>query len=80
MSTAIELTGASLLDKLRRLPGISDNDAAYNAVVAVGQIAYAESSKWVYYASIGFGGVSILAAYFLGNIKDRMNDQVAVVI
>ncbi|KAA8643438.1 uncharacterized protein ATNIH1004_010207 [Aspergillus tanneri] len=46
MSTAIELTGASLLDKLRRLPGISDNDAAYNAVVAVGQIAYAESSKW----------------------------------
>lgn len=77
---AIELTGASLLDQLHHLPGINGSEAAYEAVVAAGQIAYAESYKWVYYASIGFGGVSILAACFLGNIGDYMDDHVAVVM
>ncbi|PLB49212.1 putative MFS drug efflux pump [Aspergillus steynii IBT 23096] len=77
---AIELTGASLLDQLHHLPGINGSEAAYEAVVVAGQIAYAESYKWVYYASIGFGGVSILAACFLGNIGDYMDDHVAVVI
>ncbi|KAH8431594.1 putative MFS drug efflux pump [Aspergillus melleus] len=77
---AIELTGASLLDQLHHLPGINGSEAAYQAVVVAGQMAYAESYKWVYYASIGFGGVSILAACFLGNIGDYMDDHVAVVI
>ncbi|PLN75818.1 putative MFS drug efflux pump [Aspergillus taichungensis] len=80
IAEAIELTGASLLDEIRHIPGIAGNDAAYNAVVTAGQIAYAESYKWVYYASIGFGGVSIIAALFLENIGDYMNDNVAVVM
>lgn len=77
---AIELTGASLLPELRNIPGINGSDAAYEAVVKAGQIAYAESYKWVYYASIGFGGVSILAACFLGDIQKYMDDHVAVVM
>jgi len=77
---AIELTGASLLPELRHIPGINGSDAAYEAVVKAGQIAYAESYKWVYYASIGFGGVSILAACFLGDIEKYMDDHVAVVM
>jgi hypothetical protein len=80
ITEAIELTGASLLDNLREIPGIEGNEAAYDAVVTAGRIAYAESYKWVYYASFGFGGVSILAACFLGNIGDYMNDHVAVVL
>lgn len=80
IAEAIELTGASLLDELKVIPGIAGNETAYNAVVAAGQLAYAESYKWVYYASIGFGGVSIIAACFLGNIKKYMNDHVAVVM
>ncbi|KAL2830231.1 fungal trichothecene efflux pump [Aspergillus cavernicola] len=80
ITEAIELTGASLLDGLRHIPGIEGNEVAYEAVVKAGQIAYAESYKWVYYASIGFGGVSIVAACFLGNIGDYMDDHVAVVM
>ncbi|XHF96548.1 hypothetical protein AWENTII_000177 [Aspergillus wentii] len=80
IAEAVELTGASLLEELRQIPGIRGNEAAYDAVVLAGRIAYAESYKWVYYASIGFGGVSILAACFLGSIKHYMNDHVAVVM
>lgn len=77
---AITLTGASLLPELRSIPGINGSEAAYEAVVAAGQVAYAESYKWVYYASIAFGVVSILASCFLGNIGNYMDDHVAVVI
>lgn len=80
IAEAIELTGASLLDGLREIPGIAGNETAYQAVVAAGQMAYSEGYKWVYYVSIAFGGVSILAACFLGSIGDYMDDHVAVVI
>lgn len=80
IAQAIELTGASLLPGLHNIPGINGSDAAYDAVVKAGQIAFAESYKWVYYASIGFGGVSILAACFLGDIQKYMDDHVAVVM
>ncbi|EAW08865.1 putative MFS drug efflux pump [Aspergillus clavatus NRRL 1] len=80
IAEAIELTGASLLPALRHIPGIGNNETAYQAVVTAGQLAYAESYKWVYYASIGFGGVSILAACFLGSISQYMDDHVAVVM
>ncbi|KAL4977873.1 major facilitator superfamily domain-containing protein [Aspergillus desertorum] len=56
ITEAIELTSASLLEGLHEIPGIKGRQAAYEAVVLAGQIAYAESYKWVYYASIGFGG------------------------
>ncbi|KAF4215172.1 hypothetical protein CNMCM5878_008422 [Aspergillus fumigatiaffinis] len=77
---AIELTGASLLEELKTIPGIAGSEAAYNAVVTAGQLAYSESYKWVYYVSIAFGGVSILAACFLGSISQYMDDHVAVVM
>jgi hypothetical protein len=80
ITEAIELTSASLLEGLHEIPGINGSQTAYEAVVLAGQLAYAESYKWVYYASIGFGGVSILAACFLGNIANYMDDHVAVVI
>ena len=77
---AIVLTGASLLDGLKEIPGIAGNQTAYEMVVYAGQIAYAESYKYVYLASIAFGCVSILAACFLGNIDKYMDDHVAVVM
>lgn len=76
----IELTGASLLDEIAQVPGIAGNEVLYEAVVKAGQIAFAEGYKWVYYCSIAFGGVSILAACFLGDISKYMNDHVAVVM
>jgi hypothetical protein len=80
IATAIQITASSLLESLREIPGIGTNDTAYEALVTAGQIAYAESYKWVYYASIGFGGVSIIAAFMLGDISPYMTDHVAVVI
>lgn len=77
---AIEYTAASLLPALKTIPGIAGNEAAYQAVVKAGQIAYAESYKYVYLTSIAFGAVSIVAACFLGNIDQYMDDHVAVVM
>lgn len=76
----IELTGAALLDEIKLIPGIAGNETAYQMVLGAGQLAYAESYKWVYYVSIAFGVVSILASCFLGNITKYMTDHVAVVM
>ncbi|KAJ5143530.1 uncharacterized protein N7515_002317 [Penicillium bovifimosum] len=77
---AIQLTSESLLGELRTIPGIAGNEAAYQMVVEAGQLAYAEGYKWVYYVSIAFGGISIIAACFLGDIQKYMTDHVAVVM
>ncbi|KAK4695465.1 hypothetical protein P7C71_g2290, partial [Lecanoromycetidae sp. Uapishka_2] len=77
---AILLTGASLLDEIALLPGIAGNVTAWEIVVEAGQIAFAESYRYVYLVSIAFGAVSIVAAVFLGNIDQYMDDHVAVVM
>lgn len=77
---AILLTGASLIQGLKAIPGIAGNETAYAIVVAAGQQAYAESYKYVYLTSIAFGAISIIAACFLGNINRYMDDHVAVVM
>ncbi len=77
---AIGYTGASLLPLLKTIPGIAGNDTAYEMVVLAGQIAYAESYKYVYLTSIAFGCISIVASIFLGNIDKYMDDHVAVVM
>ncbi|KAK0890200.1 hypothetical protein LTR57_025187 [Friedmanniomyces endolithicus] len=77
---AIGITGTSLLPLLDELPGIKGVPGAYDLVVLAGQMAYAEAYKYVYYLSIAFGGVSIIAAYFLGDISKYMDDHVAVVM
>jgi len=80
IEAAIGYTGASLLPLLKTIPGIAGNDTAYEMVVLAGQIAYAESYKYVYLTSIAFGGISIIASIFLGNIDKYMDDHVAVVM
>ena len=80
ITTAVELTAASLLDGLKLIPGIAGNETAYEIVVAAGQVAYAESYKYVYLTSIAFGAISIVSACFLGNINKYMDDHVAVVM
>ncbi|KAI7566388.1 MFS multidrug transporter-like protein [Hortaea werneckii] len=77
---AIEITGASLLPALKEIPGIGGVPGAYKMVVVAGQMAYAEAYKWVYYVSIAFGCVSIVASCFLGDISKYMDDHVAVVM
>ena len=80
ITTAIELTGASLIDEIAYLPGVKGVPGAWEAIVAAGQLAYAASYKYVYLVSIAFGGISIVAACFLGDIQKYMDDHVAVVM
>lgn len=80
ITEVIGLTAASLIDRIAEIPGIAGNEVLYEAVVKAGQLAYAESYKYVYYTSIAFGAVSIVAALFLGDISKFMDDHIAVVM
>ena len=80
ITEAIELTGASLLTDIALLPGIKGVPGAYEAVVLAGQLAYAHAYKYVYLVSIAFGGISVVAACFLGDISKYMDDHIAVVM
>jgi len=75
-----ELTGASLINEILMVPGVDGNVTKWEILVHAGQHAYASSYPYVYYSSIAFGGVSIIAALFLGDISKYMDDHVAVVI
>jgi hypothetical protein len=70
----------SLTEAILHVPGVNRNVTVWNELVRDGQEAYAEAYPWVYYASIAFGGVVILASAFLGDISKYMDDHVAVVI
>ncbi|KAI5809403.1 fungal trichothecene efflux pump [Pyronema omphalodes] len=77
---AIVLTAESMLSELHHLPGIMGNETRYEILVKAGQMAFAESYKYVYLVSIAFGAVSIIAACLLGNISKYMDNHVAVVM
>ena len=76
----IVLTGASLIDEIKHIPGIEGVPGAWEMVVYAGQLAYAEAYQYVYLVSIAFGAISIVAALFLGDISKYMDDHVAVVM
>ena len=80
ITEAIQLTGASLIDEIAYLPGVKGVPGAWEAIVYAGQLAYAASYKYVYLVSIAFGGISIVAACFLGDIQKYMDDHIAVVM
>lgn len=80
ITEAGELTGASLINEILYLPGVDGNVTIWNAIVLAGQESYAAAYPYVYYASIAFGAVSIIASAFLGDINKYMDDHVAVVI
>lgn len=80
ITEVIELTGASLINNIAEIPQIKAIPGAWEIVVYAGQVAYASAYKYVYLVSIAFGGVSCIAACFLGDIQKYMDDHVAVVM
>jgi hypothetical protein len=72
----INLTGAGLIDVIRKLPGMTDQ--LWVVIVEKGQQAYADSYPYVYYVSIAFGCAATIASLFLTNIDHYMTDHVAV--
>ena len=75
---AIELTGASLTEQI--LPLVDGNETIWAEVVRAGQVGFSDSYAWVYYSSIAFGGMSILASLCLADISQYIDNLVAVVI
>ncbi|CZR51778.1 probable trichothecene efflux pump [Phialocephala subalpina] len=80
VTKAAQLTGASLLDEIKTLPGVEGNLTIWKDIVLAGQESYAYAYPYVYYASIAFGAVAIIASAFLGDINQYMDDHVAVVM
>ncbi|RQM06524.1 hypothetical protein DH86_00003240 [Scytalidium sp. 3C] len=80
ITEAAQLTGASLIDDILYLPGVNGNVTIWQDIVLAGQESYAYAYPYVYYASIAFGAVSIIASCFLGDISKYMDDHVAVII
>lgn len=84
IAEAITYTAISLIEEIKFIPDVANSsfgaDFAYDTIVAAGQVAYAESYRYIYLVSIAFGAVSIIASLFLGNIDDFMDDHVAVVM
>lgn len=76
----ITLTAASLIEVFPAIPELAKTPGAVEAVTLAGQLAFAAAYKYVYYVSIAFGSMSILAACFLGDIGKYMTDEVAVVM
>jgi len=76
----IGMTAESLVNEIRHLPAVKD-EATWQSIVTAGQIAYADAYPWVYYCSIAFGGVAILASLFLvEDISEFVGDEVVVII
>lgn len=68
ITEAAELTAAGLVQDILLLPGVDGNVTIYNAILLAGQEAYAYAYPYVYYTSIAFGAISIIASCFLGDI------------
>ena len=84
ITQAIVYTGTSLIEQIKTIPEVANSsfgaEFAYETIVNAGQIAYAESYRYIYLVSIAFGVISIVASIFLGNIDTFMDDHVAVVM
>lgn len=77
----IMLTASSQTEAIASLPGIGGSDSAfYHSLVDAGQQAYAGAYPFVYYCSIGFGVVAMVASLFMDDIGMYMDDHISVVI
>ena len=74
----VQLTLSSLTEEILHIVG--GDQAKYEAIVLAGQKAYEQAYPWVYYCSISFGCVSILAALFLDDVGEFMDEKVAVIL
>jgi len=72
--TKIEEIGALLAVSLNKeiLPLVGGNQTMLDMIVTAAQIAFAEAYKWVYYVSIPFGAVGVIAACFLLDMSPYM--------
>ncbi|ERS99531.1 hypothetical protein HMPREF1624_04733 [Sporothrix schenckii ATCC 58251] len=81
ISQVIMLTATSQTEVIAGLEGIGGPDSAlYHSIITAGQQAYAGAYPFVYYISIGFGVISMIASLFMDDIGMYMDDHISVVI
>ena len=75
----ITLTATSQTEKIADLPGIGGPGSPfYDTIVTAGQQAYAGAYPYVYYCSIGFGVLSMVASLFMDDIGQYLDDHISV--
>lgn len=55
-----------------------NNPVGVDRIIQAGRECFAKSFPHMYYAGVGFGAVSTLAAVFLGDITQYLDDHIAV--
>lgn len=63
---------ALLHDIIDNNPNVMMKDIAFDFIIDRIQVAFAKAYVWPYYISIAFGGVCIVAACFLRDIRKHM--------
>ncbi|KAF2767092.1 MFS general substrate transporter [Teratosphaeria nubilosa] len=53
-------------------PNVLKPDTAYNTILSMTQEAFAKAYRWPYWISIAFGGVCLVSAFFLRDIRRFM--------
>ena len=73
-ATTVEEIGNLLVLSLNEevLPLVGGNQTKFDIVVRAAQVAFSQAYKWVYYVSIPFGVIAIIAAYFLEDMSPYM--------
>lgn len=73
IGAVIKLTGASLIEEISHIPAVHEKGpVVLEKIILAGQMAYSDAYKYVYFVSIAFGVISIVAAAFLGDIDQFM--------
>ncbi|KAL1636077.1 hypothetical protein SLS56_001429 [Neofusicoccum ribis] len=76
---AIDIS-ANLNRNLSTYPSLRNNPAGVEAIIQAGRECFALSFPDIYWVGVGFGAVSTLAAVFLGDITQYLDDHTAVIL
>ena len=52
----------------------------YNIILTASYWAFSEAYRWPYWISIAFGAICFILALFVGDIKEFLDDHIAVVV
>ncbi|KAK7521111.1 major facilitator superfamily domain-containing protein [Phyllosticta citriasiana] len=74
---AIDIS-ANLNKNLTTYPTLRNNPIGVQRIIEAGRECFAKSFPHMYWAGVGFGAVSTVAAVFLGDITQYLDDHIAV--
>ena len=81
-TTSITMLGDAEYSKLKQLIYTSplvtrpDKETCYNLIVNAGQQSFAKAYRWPYWISIAFGSLCFIMAFFLGDIRRFLTEDI----